>query len=151
MGHVGFHFFTSVKHGKLFDLTKSRQSCAPHGSCPSVSSTGFSALAAPCALAAVSLPARSPHREGRLRRVDSHGGSSHAASHHHPFCSQALCGTGRPRGCPERAPQVLVNLAARALLQTLNMSFPAFKAIHTSERCVHGSAGGFTTGRVPCA
>lgn len=107
-------------------------------------------LAAPWALAAVSLPAWSPHREERLWGVDSNGGS-HSASHHRPSCSQALRDTGRPRGCPEKAPQVLAKLAAQALLQTLTMSFPALKAIHTSKRCVHVRAGGFTTGRVPCA
>lgn len=42
-----------------------------------------------------------------------------------------------------------MKLAAQALLQTPTTSFPALQARHASERCVHGSAGGFVTGRVP--
>lgn len=44
---------------------------------------------------------------------------------------------------------MLGRMEAQALLQTLTMSFPALKAIHTREKCVHRSAGRFTTGRVP--
>lgn len=45
---------------------------------------------------------------------------------------------------------MLGRIEAQVLLQTLTVSFPALKAIHTGEKCVHGSAGGFITGRVPC-
>lgn len=126
-------YFQEHERSKSFGLAKSRSFFTPHWSCAGVGSTRFSALAILGSSRCLFICIVNTHRVSQP-----------------PCLEQGSLWQERPRGCPGKVHQVLGRMEAQALLQTLTMTFPILKAIHTSEKCVHGSARGFITGRVPC-